>query len=110
MGKNFFLSTVFLLSSGANKVLLRILLVLVSKYAFLLGVVTNCVYISVFYLQFRLSLAAAGASDDESRADSFRFALNGRGLRLLAGGERESGTGSLPTFASRAGREAEQIG
>lgn len=102
MGKNFFLSTVFLLSSGANKVLLRILLVLVSKYAFLLGVVTNCVYISVFYLQFRLSLAAAGASDDESRADSFRFALNGRGLRLLAGAGTCEAVAFvlLPLFAS----------
>lgn len=85
MGKNILLSVIFLFSSGANKVLLRILLVLVSRYAFMLGVLTNVVYITTFGLQFRLALAAAGESDDESRSDSFKFALNGGGLHLLAG-------------------------
>ena len=63
MAKNILLSMVFLLSSGANKaptqaehwpcqVLLRILLVLVSDYAFMLGVLTNLLYITTFGLQF----------------------------------------------------------
>mmetsp|Transcript_21892 Transcript_21892/g.45574 ORF Transcript_21892/g.45574 Transcript_21892/m.45574 type:complete len:447 (+) Transcript_21892:55-1395(+) len=84
-GRNIFLSTAFLLSSGANKVLLRILLVNVHKYAFMLGVLTNLLYITVFGLQFRYELKTAGEQDDESQADSLKFALNGRGLRLLAG-------------------------
>jgi len=85
MGTNILLSVIFLFSSGANKVLLRILLVLVSRYAFMLGVLTNVLYIITFGLQFRIELAAAGESDDESRSDSFKFALkNGLGLHLLA--------------------------
>eukprot|EP00435_Cladocopium_sp_Y103_P025857 s1447_g6.t1 len=85
LGRNMLFSMAFLLSSGANKVLLRILLVRVSHYAFMLGVLTNLLYITIFGLQFRYELKTAGEQDDESQADSFKFALNGRGLRLLAG-------------------------
>ncbi|CAJ1441955.1 unnamed protein product [Effrenium voratum] len=104
MSKNLALSSVFLVSSGANKVLLRILLALVSQYAFMLGVLTNFVYIVVFGLQFKLALAASAASKTGAcrRAASLKFASKGPGLRLLAGsGACEAAAFVLlPVFAS----------
>lgn len=102
LGRNILLSTAFLLSSGANKVLLRILLVRVHNYAFMLGVLTNLLYITIFGLQFRYELKTAGEQDDESQADSLKFALNGGGLRLLAvaGACEAAAFVALPSFAS----------
>lgn len=102
MGRNFVLSSIFLISAGANKVLLRILLVLTSKYAFLLGVLTNAVYIAAFGLQFKVNGSSADEGGRKSRKESARFALRGPGLRLLAGsGACEAAAFVLlPLFAS----------
>ncbi|CAE8677196.1 unnamed protein product, partial [Polarella glacialis] len=99
------MASAFLLSAASNKVLLRLLLVLVMPYTYFLGAATSLMYMIVFGLQLKVSAALAprGGASAAAMTASARFASSGPGLRLLGGsGLCEAASFvMLPFFASR---------
>lgn len=96
----------FLLGSAGNKILLRLLLVLVAPYSYFLGVITNLMYVVTFGAQ----VCVQSARNVPGVADSLRFALLGsHGRRLgrgrlciaLAGLCEAVAFLTMPVFAAR---------